>query len=84
MDVYGVLFKLSNNDVVDLWSNGQSATTPLSYGVGVMEPSTVDDGTVLDFQSGGVSAVPEPRTIWILGLSLGLLTLAARKRNRLN
>ena len=25
LDVYGVLFKLSNNDVVDLWSNGQSA-----------------------------------------------------------
>ena len=87
LDVYGVLFKLSNNDVVDFWSNGKSTTSPLNYGVGVMGPNTTGtsaDGTVLDFQSGGVSAVPEPGVIWLFGASLAVLALTLRPRKNPN
>ena len=87
LDVYGVLFKLSNNDVVDFWSNGASSTSPLNYGVGVMGPNTTGtsaDGTVLDFQSGGISAVPEPGVIWLFGASIAMLVLTLRPRKSSN
>ncbi len=76
LDVYGALFTLSNNDVVDLFSNGEGPGTPLSYGVGVVNEAS----TVIDYQSSGVSmGVPEPGSFWLLGAGL-LGVLGWRKR----
>lgn len=69
LDVYGVLFTLSDGHVVGLWSNGDQPSG-LSYGVAVADASNT-----YDYVSGGVdasvSAVPLPAAAW-----MGLSTLA--------
>ena len=74
LDVYGVMFKLSNGFTVDLYSNGTVAPgQPLYYGVVVINES----GTIVDARL----AVPEPGSVVLLGV--GLLGLAAwRGRTR--
>jgi PEP-CTERM motif len=81
LDVYGALFTLSNNDVVDLWSNGEiPGMVPLSYGAGVVNESSM----VIDYQPTGVSmGVPEPGSLWLLGAGL-LGVLGRRKRPALS
>jgi hypothetical protein len=79
LDVYGVMFKLSNNYIVDLWSNGTAAVLPpLSYGVAVIDPN----GRVVAYQSDGVTAaIPEPGSAVLLGVGLlGLAGWQVRKR----
>ncbi|HET7307218.1 MAG TPA: PEP-CTERM sorting domain-containing protein [Gammaproteobacteria bacterium] len=71
LDVYGVMLTLDNGDILDFWSDGEGPGMPLTYGVGVIDPS--DGGTVLDYQFGGVAAtaaVPEPQYLWLLGAAL--------------
>ena len=81
LDVYGALFTLSNNDVVDLFSNGEiPGLVPLSYGVGIVN----ENSTVIDYQTTGVSmGVPEPGSFWLLGAGL-LGVLGWRKRAALS
>jgi len=68
LDVYGALFTLSNNDVVDLFSNGEiPGLVPLGYGVGIVN----ENSTVIDYQPTGVSmGVPEPGSLWLLDAGL--------------
>jgi hypothetical protein len=79
LDVYGVLFTLSNGDVVDLWSNGEiPGAVPLSYGVIVVNTAAA----VVDYQPGGLSlAIPEPATWSLMLAGFGLTGLAVRRRN---
>jgi hypothetical protein len=79
LDVYGVLFTLSNGDQVDLWSDGEiPGAVPLTYGVAVVNAAA----TVVDYQSGGVSlSVPEPATWSLMLAGFGLAGLAVRRRN---
>lgn len=77
-DIYGLMFRIGNGRVVDLWSNGifgppQSA--PIEYGVAV---ATAD--SALDYVPAGISAVPEPSDASLLGSGLALLGLAYRRR----
>ena len=74
-DIYGVMFSIGGGRVVDLWSNGDVAGTgrgPI-YGVAV---ATKDQS--LDYV-GGVSAVPEPASVLLLGAGL-IGTLIRGKR----
>lgn len=69
-DVYGLLFQISNGDVVALWSNGG----PLGYGVAV-----ADSNNTYDYV-GGVSAVPEPSTGSLMALALAGMILIRRRK----
>lgn len=79
LDIYGLLFDIPGNRVVNLWSNGDFGTGHIDYGVGV-----ATSATALDYVSGGVSITPEPSALALLGTGLlGMLLWrlrVARKR----
>lgn len=77
LDIYGLMFDIGNNKVVDLWSIG----TPNGSGVGAIygEAVATADGA-LDYQRSGLTATPEPGTFVILGSGiLGLAGIVRRK-----
>ena len=73
LDIYGLMFNIDGNEVVDFWSNGVTAGTA-DYGVAVATAAQA-----LDYVGGGVSAsVPEPTSLWLFGA--GLIGLVFRRR----
>jgi len=77
LDIYGLLFDIGNNEVVNLWSNGSpdgSGNGPI-YGVAV---ATADTG--LDYVDSGVS-VPEPSSLLMLGFGIAGLAGTLRRRS---
>jgi hypothetical protein len=79
LDVYGVLLKISNGDVVGIWSNGITpGSTAPDYGMAV-----ADATNTYDYVSGGVTAIPLPPGL-PTGLAmlsgLGLVGLVRRRR----
>lgn len=81
LDIYGLMFRIGNGRVVNLWSNGifgPPGSAPIEYGVGV---ATVD--SMLDYVPGGVTVVPEPASAALmLGGLGGLLALVSRRRGQ--
>lgn len=80
LDIYGLMFRIGDGRVVDLWSNGifgPPGSAPMEYGVGV---ATVD--SALDYVGGGVSAVPEPVSGALFMSGLCTLGLLLRRRSR--
>jgi len=68
LDIYGLLYDIGDGRVVNLWSNGDLSGTgngPIDYGVAV---ATQDNA--LDYVSNGVSVVPEPSALVLLGIGL--------------
>lgn len=78
LDIYGVMFKLSNGFLVDVYSNGMLPGGPfLGYGAVVVNT----DGTIVDAPSGLNATVPEPGSVVLLGVGLlGLATWRGRTR----
>jgi len=79
LDIYGLLFDIGGGRVVNLWSNGDLSGTgngPIDYGVAV---ATQDNA--LDYVSNGVSVVPEPSALVLLGF--GLAGMLAWRRDPL-
>lgn len=79
LDIYGLLFRIGNGRVVNLWSNGTSplfGNPPITYGAHV---ATVDEMLHKD-ATVSVTAVPEPATIALLLAGLGVVGNAARRR----
>lgn len=78
LDIYGLMFRIGDGKVVNLWSNGVfggPAVGPI-YGAAV---ATVDQA--LSYHEGlTVSAVPEPATAALLLLGLGATGWAARRQ----
>jgi len=78
LDIYGLMFRIGDNRVVDLWSNGDLGAGP-DYGVAV---ATTD--LALAYVAGGVTAsiapIPLPASAWML--AGGLLALFAWRRPR--
>jgi hypothetical protein len=75
VDIYGVLFTLSNGDVVDFWSNGVTPGLTLpDYGVAV-----VTHATALDYVGGVTAATPEPGTLCLLGTGIAGVLVRRRK-----
>ncbi len=75
LDIYGLLFNISNGDTVNLWSNGLlPGATADDYGVAV-----ATSATTLDYVGNGVVApTPEPSSLCMLGT--GLLALLLWRR----
>jgi hypothetical protein len=63
-DIYGLLFEIDGGMVVNLWSNGDFGNGHIDYGVAVVTPDNA-----LDYVA-GVSAVPEPSSLALLGIAL--------------
>ncbi len=62
LDIYGLMFNIGGDAVVDLWSNGVTGGGAADYGVAVATANLL-----LDRVGGGVSAsasVPEPGSLW--------------------
>ena len=79
LDVFGAAFTISGGDTVVLWGDGDYGFGPLTYGVGV-----TDGINELDYHFSGISAVPEPDSLWLLGAGLLLLSVPVlRRRKRL-
>lgn len=81
-DIYGMMFHISGDRVVNLWSNGDFSPTgkgPIDYGVAVASREKA-----VDYVGGGVAAVPEPSTYVLLGggLLLAGLRIARRQRSK--
>jgi hypothetical protein len=69
LDVYGVLFKLSDGKVAGLWSNGIQPQVGLNYGLAVADANdTYDYVGGLNATAAVVHAVPLPAAAW-MGLS---------------
>ena len=81
-DIYGLMFGIGGDRVVNFWSNGDFSGTgagPIDYGVAV---ATRD--VALDYVGGGVSAsaLPEPSTLMLLVLSMAALWFFAPMRRK--
>jgi hypothetical protein len=79
VDIYGLMFRIGDGKVVNFWSNGVfsgPAEGPI-YGVAV---ATVDQA--LDYAN-GISVVPEPTSVALLLLGLGVTGWVARQQRRL-
>ncbi|QWF70559.1 hypothetical protein KEF85_14705 [Methylomonas paludis] len=73
LDIYGLMFDIGGGKVVNFWSNGISGGSAADYGVAVANTLTA-----FDYVSGGVSVVPEPNILFLLGN--GLLALVLKQR----
>jgi hypothetical protein len=71
VDVYGVLFKLSDGKVAGLWSNGVQPKVGLNYGVAVADATNTYDYVGGVNATASAAAVPLPAAAW-----MGLTTLA--------
>ena len=79
LDIYGLLFEIGGNRVVNLWSNGDATGSGVGpiYGAAV---ATKD--LALDYV-GGVAAVPEPSAVALLSTGLlGMLLVWRRRASR--
>jgi hypothetical protein len=78
-DIYGLMFRIGNGRVVDLYSNGifgPPGSAPITYGVGV---ATVD--AAIDYVANGVIvAVPEPTSAGLMFLGLAGMGWVIRRR----
>lgn len=87
LDIFGVMFSLSNGNQVALWSDGfvppGFAGTPggLTFGMSLFEPAADGHGFTLSSTqfAGATAQVPEPRFMWLFGA--GLVALFAWRRN---
>ena len=76
-DIYGLLFRIGQGQVVDFWSNGVlPGTNFVDFGVAV-----ATSATSLDYVGSGVQVTPEPSTLSLL--ALGAATLLLWKRSAL-
>ena len=76
-DSYGVMFSLSNGDVVDMYSNGGDGG-PI-YGVVAFSAATGPDYTSA---TGLTLNVPEPSTWAMMGLGFAALGFAGYRKSR--
>ena len=66
VDIYGLLFDIGGGEVVNFWSNGVTPGNDfVDYGAAV-----ATSATALDYVGGGVTATPEPGTLYLLGTGL--------------
>jgi hypothetical protein len=74
-DIYGLMFRIGNNRVVDIWSNGSAIGN--TYGVNVATTDALLHGVTAGVT---VTPVPEPETLALMLAGLGVLGFVARRR----
>jgi hypothetical protein len=72
LDIYGLMFNIGGNTVVDVWSNGDFGGH-VDYGAAV---ATAD--TAFDYVGGGASITPEPGALSLL--AIGLIAMLVWRR----
>ena len=76
-DIYGLLFNIGDERVVDIWSGGNiTGTAPFSYGIGV-----ATSATALDYLGSGVTVTPTPEPSALALVGSGLLGMLFWRRS---
>ena len=75
LDIYGLLFSIGNNQVVDIWSNGNTPGSVPSDIYGLTVATAQKD---LDYESSGITLTPEPNVSVLTGTGFLALWLSRR------